>query len=482
MSAQLDLVRQRLLAPAGLDEAHLAKIVAMLNAPGLDDGDIYFQHITRESWTLEDGIIKSGDFGVEQGASVRAVSGEKTGFAYSDEIRFDMLADMGKTARAITRAGQQRNIAIRRGAEVKRLYTADEPAAGMRDAEKIALLHAMDQTARKADARVEQVIASLNAAHEIVLIANRNGGLSADIRPLTRLSVTVIVKQGDAHEQGVAGAGGRYAYSELVERGLPEELAKEAVRQALVNLDARDTPAGEMTVVLGPGWPGVLLHEAVGHGLEGDFNRKKTSAFTGMLGERVASPGVTVVDNGAMEDRRGSLSIDDEGTPTQCTTLIEDGILKGYMQDKLNARLTGSQSTGNGRRQSYAHTTMPRMTNTYMLAGRHDPKAIVESVDKGVYAANFSGGQVDITSGKFVFSTSEAYLIENGKITAPVKGASLIGNGPDILKRITMIGDDLKLDEGIGTCGKNGQMVPVGVGQPTLRLDGITIGGSSNSA
>ena len=480
MSDSLEQARQHLLAPAELDEAQLEKIIACINVDGLDGGDIYFQNVSHESWVLEDSIIKSGDFGVDQGVSIRAISGEKTGFACSDEISFGMLSDMSKTASSIVKAGQQNAVRLKSQTDVARLYSPSNPM-NMNSEEKIAILREIDSCARGADERVEQVTASLNSTYGIILVAHRSGLVSTDIRPLTRLSVSAIVKQGDRREQGSVGAGGRYTYSTLIENGAPSALAADAVRQALVNLDARDAPAGEMTVVLGPGWPGVLLHEAVGHGLEGDFNRKKTSAFAGLMGTRVASPGVTVVDNGAMKDRRGSLSIDDEGTPTQCTTLIEDGILKGFMQDKLNASLMGEKSTGNGRRQSYAHNTMPRMTNTYMLAGEHDPKSIIESVDKGVFAVNFGGGQVDITSGKFVFSMSEAYLIENGKLTSPVKGASLIGNGPDVLTRISMIGNDLKLDDGIGSCGKHGQLIPVGVGQPTLRLDGITVGGTGHS-
>lgn len=479
----LKIAKQNLLAPTGLDEAGLQKAIAVIGGQGADGGDIYFQHMVSESWSLEDSIVKNGGFSVEQGASVRVIRGDKTGFAFSDEISSPMLDKMGKTARTIAAgaAGQSGdkpgNVRIYSTGDITPRYTAANPLSCDTGA-KLRILQDIDTGARRADARVKQVMTSLQTSYKTVLVVRDDGALLADIRPLTRLSVSVIVAQKGRREQGQAGAGGRYAFSCFAERGIPEQLTQKAVAQALTNLEADDAPAGVMTVVLGPGWPGVLLHEAVGHGLEGDFNRKGTSAFSGRIGERVASAGVTVVDNGTLEDRRGSLNIDDEGVPTQCTTLIEDGILKGYMQDTMNARLMGTQSTGNGRRESYAHPTMPRMTNTYMLSGNYKPDEIITSVDKGLYAVNFGGGQVDITSGKFVFSTSEAYLIENGKITRPVKGASLIGNGPDVMTRVSMIGDDLALDDGIGTCGKHGQMVPVGVGQPTLRVDGITVGGT----
>ncbi|TMG80088.1 MAG: metalloprotease TldD, partial [Betaproteobacteria bacterium] len=443
-----------------------------------DYADLYFQYARSEGWSLEEGIVKSGSFNIEQGVGVRAVSGEKTAFAYSDEISFDALQDAAKATRAIAVAGQARVVKAGTRKLPVPLYAAIDPIASLASTEKVALLEKLERKCRARDPRITQVMASLGGEYEVVLIARADGHLAADVRPLVRLSVQVIAEANGRRESGSAGGGGRTDFSHFTDEVL-DEYAAQAVSQALVNLEARPAPAGTMTVVLGPGWPGVLLHEAVGHGLEGDFNRKGSSAFTGRLGQRVASPGVTVVDDGTMPGRRGSLTVDDEGTPTQRNVLIEDGVLRGYMQDTLNARLMKMPVTGNARRESFAHLTMPRMTNTYMLAGPHDPKEIIAGVKRGLYATNFGGGQVDITNGKFVFSAAEAYRIEDGKVTHPVKGATLIGNGPDVLTRVAMIGNDLKLDSGIGTCGKEGQSVPVGVGQPTLRIDGLTVGGTA---
>jgi TldD protein len=444
----------------------------------IDSGDLYFQLSRHESWSLEDGGVKHAGHSIGQGVGVRAISGEKTGFAYSDEIILPALLEASSAARAIAHGGHTGQIQAWHAAKGHALYKPLDPVETLTAHEKVRLLEAVDSEARRQDPRISQVMVSLAAVHDVILIASSDGTLAGDVRPLVRINVSVIAEQNGRREQGSSGGGGRMAYGYFVDEERALGYAREAVRQALINLEAVDAPAGTMTVVLGPGWPGVLLHEAVGHGLEGDFNRKGTSAFSGRLGEKVASPLCTVVDDGTLANRRGSLNIDDEGTPTRHTVLIEKGTLKGYMQDKLNARLMGMPVTGNGRRESYAHLPMPRMTNTYMLPGRHDPAEIIASVDRGLYAVNFGGGQVDITSGKFVFSTSEAYLIENGKVTRPVKGATLIGNGPDVLTRVSMVGNDLKLDAGVGTCGKEGQSVPVGVGQPTLRVDGLTVGGS----
>jgi TldD protein len=479
MNEPLSIARSSILAPVGLGDADLDRLIGALRSPAIDAADIYFQSSRLQSWVLEDGIIKDGNFHIDQGAGVRAIAGEKTGFAYSDELQFPALEQAASAARAIAGGGHEGQVRIDNVPAVKRLYEPINPIESMDDAAKVALLHRVDAEARRADPRVTQVVTSIVAVQDTILVIADDGRMSADVRPLIRLNVNVVVEQDGRREQGHSGGGARQALSFFVDQDRALGYAREAVRQALVSLEAGDAPAGSMTVVLGPGWPGVLLHEAIGHGLEGDFNRKGTSAFAGRIGERVAAKGVTVVDDGTLPGRRGSLNIDDEGTATQCTTLIEDGILKGYMQDRLNARLTGMAATGNGRRESYAHLPMPRMTNTYMLAGDRDPQEIIASVDKGLYAVNFGGGQVDITSGKFTFSASEAYLIENGKIGRPVKGATLIGNGPDVLTRVSMIGNDLKLDEGVGTCGKEGQSVPVGVGQPTLRVDGLTVGGTS---
>jgi TldD protein len=478
MNDPLVLARDSILAPAGLAEADLDRLMGLLMGASLDAADIYFQSSRLESWVLEDGIIKEGSFSIEQGAGLRAVSGEKTGFAYSDELQFPALAQAAEAARAIARTGQGARVRIGNVPATRRLYEPIDPVVSLSAEAKVDLLRRVDAEARRLDPRVKEVTASVVAVQDRVLVLADDGTLAADVRPLVRLNVSVIAEEGGRREQGGSGGGARTDLGWFLAQDRALGFAREAVRLALTNLEAQPAPAGTMTVVLGPGWPGVLLHEAIGHGLEGDFNRKGTSAFAGRLGERVAAPGVTVVDDGTLPGRRGSLNMDDEGTPTQCTVLIEDGILRGYMQDKLNARLTGVKSTGNGRRESYAHLPMPRMTNTYMLAGDRDPAEIIASVDRGLYAVNFGGGQVDITSGKFVFSTSEAYLIENGKVGRPVKGATLIGNGPDVLTRVSLIGNDLQLDQGVGTCGKEGQSVPVGVGQPTLRVDGLTVGGT----
>ncbi len=473
----LEIAEHRILAPAGLDEGHLGKVLGGIMGRAVDSADLYFQTSRTEAWSLEDGIVREGSHSIEQGVGVRAMSGEKTGFAYSDEILLPALEQASMAARAIARAGQQGAVQAWSRPTARALYPALDPLPSMSDADKVALLQGIDQQVREIDNRVIQVMASLAGVHEVVLVVASDGTLSADVRPLVRLNVAVICEDGERREQGYSGGGGRSGY-EYFTPDRVREYCCEAVRQATVNLEAVAAPAGAMNVVLGPGWPGVLLHEAIGHGLEGDFNRKGTSAFSGRIGEKVASELCTVVDDGTLQGRRGSLSVDDEGTPTQCTTLIENGVLKGYLQDKLNARLMGVPCTGNGRRESFAHLPMPRMTNTYMLPGPHDPGEIIASVDKGLYAKNFGGGQVDITSGKFVFSASEAYLIENGRLTHPVKGATLIGDGPDVLTRVSMVGTDLELDTGVGVCGKDGQSVPVGVGQPTLRVDGLTVGGT----
>ncbi|CAL1239930.1 metalloprotease TldD [Candidatus Methylocalor cossyra] len=474
----LAIARQTLLEPAGLAAHHLDRIMAQLLTASVDAADVFLQATRYESWMLEDGIVKEGSHNIEQGAGVRAVSGDKTGFAYSDEIALPTLLEAANNARAIARQGQQGRREVTAGSPPTALYLPVDPLQSLGEEDKIALLRRLDQECRQLDPRVEQVFVSLSGSHEVVLIIGQDGALHGDVRPLVRLNVSVIVADRGRREQGSCGGGGRTDYRYFLEEGRASWYAREAVRQALVNLEAEEAPAGTMTVVLGSGWPGILLHEAIGHGLEGDFNRKGTSAFAGRIGQRVASPLCTVVDDGTLPGRRGSLNVDDEGTPTACTTLIENGILKGYMQDKLNARLMGVAPTGNGRRESYQHLPLPRMTNTYLLAGPHDPEEILRSVKKGLYAKNFGGGQVDITSGKFVFSASEAYLIENGRVTKPVKGATLIGNGPDVLTRVSMVGNDLELDTGVGTCGKDGQSVPVGVGQPTLRVDGLTVGGT----
>ncbi len=474
----LAIAQTALLEPVGLAANDLERVMQQLLGAGIDTADIYLQATRYESWGLEDGIVKEGSHSIDQGAGIRAVSGEKTGFAYSDDITLTALLEAAKSARAIARRGQEGRQPLPAPPRPPALYLPVDPLQSLPEADKLALLRRLDAECRALDPRVEQVFVSLSGSHEVVLIMGQDGAIHGDVRPLVRLNVSVIVVDGGRREQGSCGGGGRTDYHYFLEGDRASAYAREAVRQALVNLEAEEAPAGNMTVVLGSGWPGILLHEAIGHGLEGDFNRKGTSVFSGRVGERVASPLCTVVDDGTLPGRRGSLTIDDEGTPTACTTLIENGILRGYMQDKLNARLMGVAPTGNGRRESYQHLPMPRMTNTYMLAGPHAPDEIIRSVTKGLYAKNFGGGQVDITSGKFVFSASEAYLIENGRITRPVKGATLIGNGPDVLTRVSMVGNDLELDTGVGTCGKDGQSVPVGVGQPTLKVDGLTVGGT----
>jgi len=479
----LNLARQAILMPAGIQDGDIEKIMNRLLSSPVDAADIYFQSSHFESWVMEGGIIKEGSHNIEQGAGVRAVFGEKTGFAYSDRIELPVLLEAANNVKAIVRQGQEADpsrckVAIK-AADWPKHYAMHNPLKSLEDQQKIDLLRRVDSETRKLDSRIEEVIVSLVGVHEHILVARQDGSLVADVRPLVRMNVTVIVEQDGQREQGSMGGGGRSDYSYFIDKDTALAYGREAVRQALVNLEAVEAPAGNMTVVLGSGWPGILLHEAIGHGLEGDFNRKGTSAFSGRVGERVASDLCTVVDDGTLPGRRGSLTIDDEGTPTEKTVLIENGILKGYMQDQLNARLMGVNPTGNGRRESYAHLPMPRMTNTYMLPGQHDPEEIIRSVKNGLYAKNFGGGQVDITSGKFVFSASEAYLIEDGKITRPVKGATLIGNGPEVLTKVSMVGTDLELDTGVGSCGKDGQSVPVGVGQPTLKIDGLTVGGTS---
>ena len=468
---------QHLLTPNNLSVASLEQVFARLHAHRVDYADLYFQYHRTEAWSLEEGIVKSGSFNIDQGVGVRAISGEKTAFAYSDEISLPALLGAADATRAIAAAGGQGRTAIRPSTDAVARYAAIDPFASLGDTAKVALLERLEGFARAEDPRVEQVMAHLVGSWETVLVARDDGHLAADVRPLVRVSVSVVMADGGRREQGSAGGGGRFDYAHFDDARL-REYARAAVHQASVNMAAEAAPAGTMTVVLGSGWPGILLHEAIGHGLEGDFNRKGSSAFSGRMGQQVAARGVTVVDDGTLADRRGSLSIDDEGNPTQCTPLIEDGKLTGYMQDMLNARLMGMAPTGNGRRESFAHLPLPRMTNTYMQNGAHDPQEIIASVKRGLYAVNFGGGQVDITSGKFVFSTAEAYLIEDGKVTRPVKGATLIGNGPDVLTRVAMIGNDMALDPGVGTCGKDGQSVPVGVGQPTLRINELTVGGT----
>jgi TldD protein len=467
-----------LLQPAGLDLGDLGRVLGEVAAHRADYADIYLQYTRSEGWSLEEGLVKSGSFSIDAGAGVRVVDGERTAFAYTDDLSLEALLQAARTTRSIAAAGGNGRAPVPGQGAARSLYPAVDPVASLDADAKVSILLQVERMARAADPRITQVMASLAAEYDVVLLLRSDGRVSADVRPLVRLSLQVIAEAGGRRQQGSAGAGGREGLGLFTTDRL-RTLVDQAVHQALVNLDAVPAPAGEMTVVLGPGWPGILLHEAIGHGLEGDFNRKGSSAFSGRVGERIAAKGVTVVDDGTLAGRRGSLNVDDEGEPTQCTTLIEDGILQGYIQDQLNARLMGVAPTGNGRRESYAHVPMPRMTNTCMLNGDRDPGEIIASVEKGLYAVNFGGGQVDITSGKFVFSAAEAYLIENGKVTRPVRGATLIGNGPDVLTRVSMIGNDMALDPGIGTCGKDGQSVPVGVGQPTLRIDGLTVGGTA---
>lgn len=469
-----------LLAPYDIDAAGLQQVFGQMLKHQVDYADLYFQYSRSEGWALEEGIVKSGSFNIDQGVGVRAVSGDKTAFAYSDDISMPALTSAAQATRAIASQGDMHSVQVvgrNKVSSQQKLYLPQDPIDSLKDVDKVALLEKLEGYARALDKRVIQVMASLAGEYEVVLVARSDGFLAADVRPLVRLSLQVIAEENGRREQGIAGGGGRFDYVYFSDDILRDYAAK-AVHQAVVNLEAKSAPAGAMTVVLSNGWPGILLHEAIGHGLEGDFNRKGSSAFSGRVGERVAAPGVTVVDDGTIAQRRGSLNIDDEGNPTQCTVLIENGILKGFLQDSLNARLMNQPVTGNGRRESFAHIPMPRMTNTYMLNGDKDPEEIIASVKHGLYAVNFGGGQVDITSGKFVFSAAEAYMIENGKISYPVKGATLIGNGPDVLTRVSMIGNDMALDPGVGTCGKEGQSVPVGVGQPTLRIDGLTVGGT----
>ncbi len=478
---RLAIAQGLMLEPFGISEATLQRALSTIREHRVDDADLYFQTTRHEGWSLEESIVKSGSFSIDQGVGVRAVAGEKTAFAYSDDLSVDALLDAARTVRTIAAAGQNQRVKLARAPKLARsrlLYAPTDPIATLDSAQKVALLERVEKMARAKDPRVAQVMASLSAEYDVVLIARADGTRAADVRPLVRLSVTVIAEQNGRREVGSGGGGGRFGLGYFTDAVL-QQYVDHAAHAALTNLDSRPAPAGEMTVVLGPGWPGVLLHEAVGHGLEGDFNRKGSSTFAGRIGQRVAAKGVTVLDDGTLADRRGSLNVDDEGHATQKNVLIEDGILKGYIQDSLNARLMGVKPTGNGRRESYASVPMPRMTNTYMLAGDKTKEEIVASIKRGLYATNFGGGQVDITSGKFVFSASEAYWVENGRILYPVKGATLVGNGPEAMTRVSMIGNDLELDTGVGVCGKDGQSVPVGVGQPTLRIERLTVGGTA---
>ncbi len=483
-AGRLEIAQKLLLAPFGLTEAHLRRALGEITSHGADDADLYFQYTRSEGWSLEEGIVKTGSFSIDQGVGVRAVSGEKTAFAYSDDISEASLLDAARTVRSISGAAKSGRVKTpsRKVASSRSLYNDLDPIATLGSTAKVKLLEKVEKLAKAKDPRIVQVMAGLASEYDVVMVARADGTLAADVRPLVRLSVTVIAEQTVAgavrREMGSGGGGGRFglAYFNDAQIG---QYVDDAVKAALTNLEARPAPAGEMTVVLGSGWPGILLHEAIGHGLEGDFNRKGSSAFSGKIGKRVAAKGVTVLDDGTIADRRGSLNVDDEGNASQRNVLIEDGILKGYIQDSLNARLMNVKPTGNGRRESYAHVPMPRMTNTYMLGGDKDPQEVVASIKKGLYATNFGGGQVDITSGKFVFSASEAFWVENGKILYPVKGATIVGSGPECLKKVSMIANDMQLDSGVGTCGKEGQSVPVGVGQPTLRIDGLTVGGTA---
>jgi len=477
---RLAVAQRLLLEPFGLNESHLLRALAEITSHKVDDADLYFQYTRSEGWSLEEGIVKTGSFSIDQGVGVRAVSGEKTAFAYSDDISEASLLDAARTVRTIS-AGTgtgSAQVGPKKIAGGRSLYDGVDPIATLDSTAKVQLLERAEKLARSKDPRVAQVMAGLASEYDVVMVARADGTLAADVRPLVRLSITVIAEQNGRREMGNGGGGGRFGLAYFDDAQI-ETYVNDAVNAALTNLESRPAPAGEMTVVLGPGWPGILLHEAIGHGLEGDFNRKGSSAFSGRVGKRVAAKGVTVLDDGTISDRRGSLNVDDEGNPSQRNVLIEDGMLRGYIQDSLNARLIGVAPTGNGRRESYAHIPMPRMTNTYMLGGDKAPEEIVASIKKGLYATNFGGGQVDITSGKFVFSASEAFWVEDGKILYPVKGATIVGNGPDALTRVTMIGNDMRLDSGVGTCGKEGQSVPVGVGQPTLRIDGLTVGGTA---
>ena len=479
---RLAIAQALMLEPFGLDDAVLARALTCIGEHRIDDADLYFETTRQEGWSLEEGIVKSGSFSIDQGVGVRAMVGERTAFAYSDDLSEASLMDAARTVRTIAAAGQQRRVRVgARRAKVaasRRLYPALDPIATLDSARKVALLEKVERLARARDPRIVQVMAGLAAEYDVVLVARADGMRAADVRPLVRLSVTVIAEQGGRREVGSGGGGGRCGLEHFSDEVISGYVAQ-ATEAALTNLESRAAPAGEMAVVLGPGWPGVLLHEAVGHGLEGDFNRRGSSTFAGRIGQRVAAKGVTVLDDGTLPGRRGSLNVDDEGHATQRNVLIEDGILRGYLQDSLNARLMGVPATGNARRESYAHVPMPRMTNTYMLSGATPHAEIVASLERGLYATNFGGGQVDITSGKFVFSASQAFWVEKGKILYPVKGATIIGNGPDALTRVSLIGNDLQLDTGVGMCGKEGQSVPVGVGQPTLRIDRLTVGGTA---
>jgi len=475
----IQTAKSLLLSPGGIDEHVIEKALSEMYLHRLDDADLYFQHTRYESWSLEEGIVKSGNFSIDQGVGVRAVSGDKTAFAYADVVNADTLMQAAKSTRVIGPSGGKKKIILQPISTFsgQALYIPEDPIFSLKTEEKIQLLEKIEQKARTKDPRVVQVMASLTGEFDVILVAKGNGKLVADVRPLVRVSISVIVEQHGRRETANAGGGGRLNYKMFTD-DLINGWVDQAVSSALINLESKPAPAGPMSVVMGPGWPGVLLHEAIGHGLEGDFNRKGSSAFAGKLGQKVAAAGVTVVDDGTLSGRRGSLNVDDEGNPTQCTTLIENGRLKGFMQDAMNSRLMKMPLTGNGRRESYAALPLPRMTNTYMLGGDKDPGEILASIKKGLYAVNFGGGQVDITSGKFVFAATEAYWVENGKIQYPVKGATIIGNGPESLKQVSMIGNDLRLDDGVGVCGKEGQSVPVGVGQPTLRIENMVIGGS----
>lgn len=475
----LKTVKSTILESAQLHEADISKIVESIHSKGIDIADLYFQVNRQESWAMEDGKIKEGAFSLDKGVGVRVVSGDKTGFAYSDDLSLSAIKEAANATQSIARHGKSTSLKIASFKQTKERYSAIDPLNSISDQDKIDLINELNDSARQIDQRIEQVNISLSSNQDMILIATANGPLLADIRPLVRLNVSVILEKNNRREQGYAGGGSRSGLDYFLDNTIGIDLTKEAIRQASIQMEAEAAPAGSMPVVLGSGWPGILLHEAVGHGLEGDFNRKGVSTFSGRVGDQVASSLCTIVDDGTIPHRRGSLAIDDEGVPGQYNVLIQDGILKGYMQDRMNANLMNVMPTGNGRRESYAHMPMPRMTNTYMLAGPHEHDEIIASVKRGIYAPNFAGGQVDITSGKFVFSASEAYMIEDGKISYPIKGAMLIGDGPDVLGKISMVGNNLELDGGIGTCGKEGQSVPVGVGQPTLKIDEITVGGTA---
>ncbi|MBT4962814.1 MAG: metalloprotease TldD [Francisellaceae bacterium] len=482
MDQAVEIAKQTILEPASLTDNQLSSILGGILKYDVDYADIYFQVTRSESWVLENRIIKDGSFSINKGVGIRAVHGEKTGFAYTDDVLTTSIIEAANAASAIAKQGGDHSVELNSKPSINsnQLYSTIDPITSCNENEKISLLKSIDEYIRAKDTRVQEVIASLGASHDVVFILASDGTYKADVRPLVRVNISIIVEENNRRENGSSGGGGRFGLEIFKDLKKAYEYADRALHQALTNLEAIPAPAGLIPVVLGPGWPAVLLHEAVGHGLEGDFNRKGSSSFSGCMGEKVASSLCTIVDDGTLVDRRGSLNIDDEGIDTQCTTLIENGILKGYMQDKLNAKLMKCKSTGNGRRESYSCLPMPRMTNTYMLPGKSEHDEIIRSVKKGLYAVNFGGGQVDITSGKFVFSANEAYLIEDGKITAPVKGATLIGNGPEAMMKISMVGNNLELDSGVGVCGKDGQSVPVGVGQPTLLIDEMTVGGTQS--